>query len=163
MGSNPKAFRLYFGNTELQWSSYPGCQGLLFWGGERSERATRRSRVKEARSAEKKSPSRLPSEPAKRLIFSPTIRQRASGTRVWSSYLYLYSAVHISAFMFLLLHPPQIYYKSTRWSLTVPLLAQAVKALHRCCRGHGRSWVRIPHKSELFFQVLFSQLFKLLT
>ena len=27
-------------------------------------------------------PSRLPSEPAKRLIFSPTMRQRASGTRV---------------------------------------------------------------------------------
>ena len=26
--------------------------------------------------------SRLPSEPAKRLIFSPTMRQRASGTRV---------------------------------------------------------------------------------
>ena len=39
--------------------------------------------VNEARSAEKKNnPSRLPSEPAKRLIFSPTIRQRASGTRV---------------------------------------------------------------------------------
>ena len=29
--------------------------------------------------------SRLPSEPAKRLIFSPTIRQRASGTRVLAS------------------------------------------------------------------------------
>ena len=28
--------------------------------------------------------SRFPSEPAKRLIFSPTIRQRASGTRVTS-------------------------------------------------------------------------------
>ena len=48
------------------------------------ERATWQSRVNEARSAERKNkgPSRLPSEPEKRLIFSPTIRQRASGTRV---------------------------------------------------------------------------------
>ena len=33
---------------------YPGCQRLLFFFCERSERATRRSRVNEARSAEKK-------------------------------------------------------------------------------------------------------------
>ena len=62
-------------------AQYPGCQRLLFFFCERGERATRQSRVNEARSAEKKM-SRLPSEPAKRLIFSPTIRQRASGTRV---------------------------------------------------------------------------------
>ena len=31
--------------------------------------------------------SRLPSEPAKRLLFSPTIRQRASGTRVSEGFL----------------------------------------------------------------------------
>ena len=32
--------------------------------------------------ATEKNPSRLPSESAKRLIFTPTIRQRASGTMV---------------------------------------------------------------------------------
>ena len=45
-----------------------------------SEASKQRSKVR--REALRKSPSRLPSEPAKRLIFTPAIRQQASGTRV---------------------------------------------------------------------------------
>ena len=58
---------------------------MIFFFFERSEGRTRLRRVNEAQSAEKK--TRLPSEPAKRLIFSPTMRQRASGTRVWSGWV----------------------------------------------------------------------------
>ena len=53
----------------------------------RAKRASNAAKPRQrgAKRREKISPSHLPSEPAKRLIFSPTMRQRASGTRVTSN------------------------------------------------------------------------------
>ena len=45
-------------------------------------RAKRASNAAKTRQRGAKRREKMPSEPAKRLIFSPTIRQRASGTRV---------------------------------------------------------------------------------
>ena len=60
-----------------------GARGYyFFFASEVSEQRGEAASTRREAPRKKNSPSRLPSEPAKRLIFSPTIRQRASGTRV---------------------------------------------------------------------------------
>ena len=63
-----------------------GARGYLLFFFLRAKRASNAAKPRQrgAKRREKNNLSRLPSEPAKRLIFSPTIRQRASGTRVAS-------------------------------------------------------------------------------
>ena len=53
---------------------FPGCQRLFFFASEASEQR--------GEAASMRREARLPSEPAKRLIFTTAICQRASGTRV---------------------------------------------------------------------------------
>ena len=57
-----------------------GARGYYFFFA--SEASEQRGEAASTRREAPRKKSRLPSEPAKRLIFSPTIRQRASGTRV---------------------------------------------------------------------------------
>ena len=70
-------------STRLRPQPTQGARGYYYYNFfcERSERATRWEAPRE------KKPSRYPSEPAKRLIFSSTIRQRASETSVAIAYV----------------------------------------------------------------------------